>query len=111
DRMGAAVFTSGPYIEMVISPLTAMTPTIEDGVVTWRVTLGQAAIPHVALEDCGYYARWTFDHPQRSNGMNLEVAIAHMTYADIAEAFQKVTGPPAQYFETDLDGNGNAPHK
>ena len=24
--------------------------------------------------------------------MNLEVAIAHMTYTDIAEAFQKVTG-------------------
>src|SRR4029078_2164314 len=33
DRMGAAVFTSGPYIEMVISPRTVMTPTIEDGVV------------------------------------------------------------------------------
>ncbi|MFF9803109.1 NmrA family NAD(P)-binding protein, partial [Streptomyces rochei] len=26
DRMGAAVFTSGPYIEMVISPLTPMQP-------------------------------------------------------------------------------------
>ena len=33
DRMGAAVFTSGPYIEMVISPGTPMTPTVEDGVV------------------------------------------------------------------------------
>src|SRR6267154_4846717 len=37
DRMGAAVFTSGPYIEMAISPLTPMTPGVEDGVVTWRV--------------------------------------------------------------------------
>jgi hypothetical protein len=111
DRMGAAVFTSGPYIEMVISPLTAMTPTIEDGVVTWRVPLGQGAIPHVALEDCGYYARWIFDHPERSNGMNLEVAIAHMTYTDIAEAFQKVTGHPAQYIDTDLDAYWNGPLK
>jgi hypothetical protein len=40
DRMGAAVFTSGPYIEMVSSPLAAMTTIVEDGVVTWRVPLG-----------------------------------------------------------------------
>ena len=40
DRMGAAVFTSGPYIEMAVSPRTPMTPAVEDGVVTWRVPLG-----------------------------------------------------------------------
>ncbi|MFJ8795823.1 NmrA family NAD(P)-binding protein [Streptomyces sp. NPDC102462] len=58
DRMGAAVFTSGPYMDMVISPLTPMTPSVEDGVVTWRVPLGKGAIPHVDLEDCGFYVRW-----------------------------------------------------
>src|SRR5262249_9748916 len=71
DRMGAAVFTSGPYIEMAISPLTPMTPTVEDGVATWRVPLGDGAVPHVAIEDCGYYVRWLFDHPERANGMDL----------------------------------------
>ena len=30
--MGAALFTSGPYIEMVISTWSLMTPTVEDGV-------------------------------------------------------------------------------
>ena len=103
DRMGAAVFTSGPYIEMVISPRTPMTPTVEDGVVTWRVQLGEGAVPHVALEDCGYYVRWLFDHPERANGMDLEVAIEHVTYANLAAAFEKVTGHPAQYIDTDLD--------
>ena len=49
DRMGAAIFTTGPYIEMAVSPRTPMTPTIEDGVVTWRVPLGNGAVPHVAL--------------------------------------------------------------
>src|ERR1700761_6002576 len=35
DRMGAALFTTGPYIEMVISSTgTLMTSTVEDGVVT-----------------------------------------------------------------------------
>jgi NmrA-like family len=111
DRMGAALFTSGPYIEMVISPLTPMTPTIEDGVVTWRVPLGKGAVPHVALEDCGFYVRWLFDHPERANGMDLEVAIEHMTYTDMAAAFEKVTGHPAQYIDTDLNTYWNGPLK
>jgi NmrA-like family len=103
DRMGAAVFTTGPYIDMVISPLTPLTPTVENGVVTWRVPLGEGAVPHVAIEDCGYYVRWLFDHPERSNGMDLEVAIDHIIYADLVAAFAKVTGHPAQYIDTDLD--------
>src|SRR6202021_2614458 len=36
-RRRAAFFTTGPYIEMVISSTGAlMTPTVEDGVLTWR---------------------------------------------------------------------------
>jgi len=102
-RMGAAIFTSGPYIEMAISAMTPMSPTVEDGIVTWRVPLGEGAVPHVALEDCGYYVRWLFDHPQLANGMDLEVAIEHVAYADLAAAFEKVTGHPARYIDTDLD--------
>src|ERR1700739_501960 len=92
DRMGAALFTSGPYIEMVISSTGAlMTPTVEDGVVTWRVPLGEGAVPHVSLGDWGVYVRSLFDHPERANGMDLEVAIDHIAYADLAAAFEKVT--------------------
>jgi hypothetical protein len=103
DRMGAAVFTTGPYIEMAISPGTPMTPIVEDGVLTWRVPLGEGAVPHVSLEDCGYYVRWLFDHPERANGMNLEVAVDHIAYADLAAAFEKITGHPARYIDTELD--------
>lgn len=103
DRMGAAVFTSGPYIEMAMSPMTPMTPAVENGVLTWRVPLGEGAVPHVALEDCGYYVRWLFDHADRANGMNLEVAVDHIKYADLAAAFTRVTGRPAQYIDTDLN--------
>ncbi|TPX17836.1 uncharacterized protein E0L32_002937 [Thyridium curvatum] len=97
--MGVAVFTTGPYIEMTISSKTIMTPRVRDGVVTWAVPLGDGAVPHVALDDCEHYARWLFDHPERSDGMNLEVAIDHIPYADLAAAFQKVTGKPAQYID------------
>jgi hypothetical protein len=101
--MGATVFTSGPYIEMAISPGTPMTPAVENGVLTWRVPLGEGAVPHVSLEDCGYYVRWLFDHPERANGMDLEVAIDDVSYANLAEAFETVTGHPARYVDTDLD--------
>jgi hypothetical protein len=109
DRMGAAVFTSGPYIEMAFSSRTPMTPTLEDGVVTWRVPLGEGAVAHVALDDCADYVRWLFDHPERSNGMNLEVAIERVRYAELAAAFERVTGHPAQYIDTSLDDYFGSP--
>jgi hypothetical protein len=103
ERMGAALFTTGPYIEMAISSMTVMTPTAEDGVVTWRVPLGKGSVVHVSLDDCEYYVRWLFDHTEKASGMDLEVAIAHIPYAELATAFEKVTGHPAKYIDTSLE--------
>lgn len=80
-----------------------MPPQVEDGVVTWRVPLGDGAVPEVALDDCGYYVKWLFDHPDRANGMNLDVAIEHVSYHKLAEAFTKVTGKPARYIDTSFE--------
>jgi hypothetical protein len=104
DRMGAAVLTSGPYIDMNISPRTIMTPAVQDGVVTWYVPLASGAIPFVALEDLGTYARWIFDNTERSNGMNLEVAMGHLTYHDIVSGFTAATGRPAKWVDIPMDG-------
>jgi hypothetical protein len=35
--------------------------------------------------------------------MDLEVAIEHVRYADLASAFERVTGHRARYIDTDLD--------
>jgi hypothetical protein len=102
-RMGASVFTTGPYIEMSIAAMAAFTPSIEDGVAVWRYPLGDGAVVHVSLDDCEHYVRWQFDNPDRSNGMDLEVAIDHIHYADLAAAFQKVTGHPAKYIDVDAE--------
>ncbi|ETN45546.1 uncharacterized protein HMPREF1541_09378 [Cyphellophora europaea CBS 101466] len=103
-RMGAASFTTGPYIEMAIASRTIFTPVIEDGVVTWRVPLGErgGGVVHVALDDCEYYVRWMFDNPMRINGRDLEVAVEHVSYLELAKAFEKVTGHPARYINTSL---------
>ncbi|KIW01700.1 uncharacterized protein PV09_06879 [Verruconis gallopava] len=102
-RMGAALFTTGPYIEMTIAKDTPMCPTIENGVVTWRMPLSDGAVPFVALEDCEYYVRWIFDHQDQANGMDLEVAVDHIGVAELAAAFAKVTGRPAVYVPVSLD--------
>ena len=80
-----------------------MTPTFEDGAVTWRVPLGGGAVPHVALEDCGFYVRWLFDHAELANGMNLAVSIDHVKYVDLATAFERVTGHPARFVDVSLE--------
>lgn len=112
-KMGVALFTTGPYIEMAIASWTIFTPTVEDGVVTWRLPLGEdgGGVAHVALDDCAHYVRWLFDHPDRASGMDLEVAISCVSYHDLAAAFTKVTGHPAQYIDTSLEEywkSGNA---
>jgi uncharacterized protein YbjT (DUF2867 family) len=111
DRMGAALFTSGPYMEMAFSSRTPMTPSVEDGVLTWRVPLGEGAVVHVSLEDCAHYVRWLFDHPELSNGMDLEVAIEHVKYDELAAAFERVTGHPARYIDTSPEDYFGGPLK
>ncbi|KAL2838105.1 hypothetical protein BJY01DRAFT_251113 [Aspergillus pseudoustus] len=103
--MKAALFTTGPYIEMAIASATPMTPTVEDdGIVTWRVPLGvNGAVPHVALDDCGYYVRWLFDNASRANGVDLAVAIEHVDYSELARAFTAVTGHAARFIDVDME--------
>lgn len=93
---------------MVISSRTVMTPRIEldevgDEVVTWRVPLGDGAVAHVALSDCGHYVRWILDHQQEASGLDLQVAIAHIGYHELAEAFAKATGRKARYIDVTLE--------
>ncbi len=102
-RMGAALFTTGPYIEMAIAKGTPMSPVVEDGVVVWKVPLGEGAVPHVALDDCGFYVRWIFDHQDEACGMDLEIAIDHITYEELAEAFSRVTGKPAKCLNVSME--------
>lgn len=101
--MSAALFTTGPYMDMAIHAATLMPPTVEEGVVTWRVPLGDGAVAEVAIDDCGYYVKWLFDNHERANGMNLDVAIEHATYKEVAAAFERVTGKPAQSIDVSFD--------
>ncbi|KAK8000086.1 hypothetical protein PG990_012686 [Apiospora arundinis] len=69
NGMKAAVFTTGPYIDMALSAATIMAPR----------------------------------HPDRAHGLNLEVAIDHITYDEMARAFTSVTGRPARFIDVGFD--------
>jgi len=43
----------------------------------------------------GAYVLWIFDHPERSAGLDLEVATDEVSFKEIAEVFTRVTGRPA----------------
>ncbi|KAK5651344.1 hypothetical protein OQA88_12577 [Cercophora sp. LCS_1] len=108
-EMKKAAFTTGPYMEMAVAAGTPMQPYVErdeDGeeVCVWRVPLGEkGAVPHVALDDCAVYARWLFDNPERANGLDLQVAIAHLGYKEVADAFSRVTGRKAKFVNVTFD--------
>ncbi|KAF4333896.1 hypothetical protein FBEOM_12290 [Fusarium beomiforme] len=101
------IFTTGPYIEMSINGRNPMTPQVVSAngeeVVTWRVPLtNEGAVVHLSLDDCAYYVRWLFDHPDQ-DGIDLEVAIEHIRYADLVAAFEKVTGCKARFVDVTLE--------
>ncbi|KFA81596.1 hypothetical protein S40288_09375 [Stachybotrys chartarum IBT 40288] len=106
--MTMAIFTTGPYIEMAIAKGTPMAPTVEkdeDGqdVVIWRAPFTEhGAVPHVYLDDCAHYVRWLFDNPDQ-DGIDLEVAVDHIHYTDLAAAFESVTGCKARFVDVSFE--------
>ncbi|KAI0468810.1 hypothetical protein F4859DRAFT_488905 [Xylaria cf. heliscus] len=104
SRMRSAVFTTGPYIEMTIGKGTPFQPRVEDGVAVWRAPLASGAVPFTALDDVGVYVKWLFDNADaEADGLDLEIAVEHVTLDAYARAFEKVTGKPARWIDNDLN--------
>lgn len=107
--MKVSLFTTGPYLDMAISSSGPMVPKVEkdetgEDVLTWRVPLtADGAIPHIALDDCGYYVKWLIEHPDEADGLDLEVSIEHVHYVDLARAFERVTGHKARFIDVDWE--------
>jgi len=94
--MTVSVLTSGPYMEMLYEGM--FTPiTLEDGTLVFAHPMGDGKVPMIHLDDIGRYARWIFDHPEESNGMDLEVATEHVGWHYLVECVQKITGNKAVF--------------
>ncbi|KAF2099035.1 NAD(P)-binding protein [Rhizodiscina lignyota] len=89
-----SIITTSPYIE---SLWQAWHPRVlEDGTREFALPLNDGAVPFTCIEEIGYYARWVFEHPGESAGMNLKLAVEHVSLPMFAEALTQVTGIPAR---------------
>lgn len=101
-KMRSSLFTTGPYIEMTLGKATPFAPIVENDTAVWRVPLQQGAVPFTALDDCGFYVKYLFDHPAEADGLDLAVALDHVTFTEYTRAYTAVTGHPARWEDVDL---------
>ena len=101
--MAWSVLTSCLYIEGLSEILRPFPHPNDPSTMVFAVPLGDARCPLIYLEDYGAYARWLFDTPERSNGLELHVATEDIAWKDLAVAFTEVTGVKAVYKDVTLD--------
>lgn len=95
--MAWSVLTSCLYVEGLGEILRPFPQG--DGSFVFYAPLGDAEVPLIHLHDYGLYARWLFDNPARSNGMDLHVGTEDISYTNLAKVFTEVTGIPSIYKE------------
>ncbi|KAH9857291.1 NAD-P-binding protein [Lenzites betulinus] len=95
DEMSWSVVTSAPYMEMLGIGMFGPIGQRTDGTYVFASPIGDGHIPMIALEDLGFYARYTFDHREETSGKDLEVATDWVGWDYLVETFTKVTGKPA----------------
>lgn len=101
--MAWSVLTSCLYMEGLSEILRPFPDPSDPEAFVFNLPLGDARCPLIYLPDYGRYARWIFDTPARSNGLNLHVATEDIAWKDLAVAFTEVTGKKARYNDVTLD--------
>ena len=101
--MAWSVLTSCLYIQGLSEILRPLLSTTEPGTMVFAAPVGQGKVPLIDLDDYGLYARWMFDTPSRSKGLNLHVATEDIAWKDLATVFSEVTGKHAVYNDTTLE--------
>ena len=57
----------------------------------------------ISLKDVGFFARYSFDHRANVSGQDLEVASQIVSWPELVETFQKVTGQKAVFRPLSVD--------
>ncbi|KAJ5413620.1 hypothetical protein N7509_000247 [Penicillium cosmopolitanum] len=100
---GWSILTSCPYVEGLSEFLRPLPDPSDPETMIFAAPLGNGKCPLIHLEDYGLYARWLFDNPTRSNGLELHVGTEDIAWKDLAAVFTAVTGTGAVYRDFTLD--------
>lgn len=65
--------------------------------------IGDGHVPMIALDDLAFWARHIFDDPKMSAGKNLEIASEMVSWPELVETFQRVTGRKAEFKRLTMD--------
>lgn len=96
-----SIITTSPYIEQLWG--IQLPVKLAEGVYEFRLPLADGAIPYTCVEEMGPYVRWIFDHPDRSSGLNVKLAVEHVSLPQLASTFTAVTGKPAKATNISID--------
>lgn len=97
------IIRTGPYAAMLSENQPLAPARDADGTYIYNFPLKDGAIPLIHLEDLAGYVHWALTHRDRSSGLDLGIAIAHVTGPELAAAFTSTTGKPAKYVDTPTD--------
>ncbi|KAG7404028.1 NmrA-like family domain-containing protein 1 [Fusarium oxysporum f. sp. rapae] len=97
------ILTSCMYMETLTELLAPRQSPDDPDLTVFAAPLGDGRPPLIYLTDLGRYARWVFDNPGSSNGMNLMVATESVGWEYLAKTFTEVTGKRAIFKDISLD--------
>lgn len=74
-----------------------------DGTFVFAAPMGSGHVPMNALEDVGYFARYTFDHRAETSTQDLKIASDMVGWDYLVSTFRKVTGHKAIFLDQSPD--------
>ena len=117
-----SMVTTGPYMDMLCNVSACEGPESiaesqfpgeqvmfgplkrrEDGTPVFVTPIGNGHVPMIALEDIGFFARYTFDHRAETSGRELLVASDVVGWEYLRETFERVTGRKAEVIYVGID--------
>ncbi|KAI0688758.1 NAD(P)-binding protein [Cytidiella melzeri] len=98
-----SVVTSGPYMQMLRNMMFGPLNKRPDGTYVFASPIGQGHVPMIALEDLGFWARYTFDNRAATSGKDLEVASDMVDWEYLVSTFKAVSGEKAVFVDMSMD--------
>ncbi|KAH9914600.1 NAD-P-binding protein [Fomitopsis serialis] len=101
--MSWTLITSGPYMEMLQHAMFGPVKQREDGTVVFVTPIGKGHVNMIALDDFGFFARYTFDHREATSGHDLQISSDKVDWEYLRTTFEKVTGKRAEVLYQSYD--------
>ncbi|KIY46084.1 nmrA-family protein [Fistulina hepatica ATCC 64428] len=103
DEMSWSIVSTAPYMEMLQFPMFGPIRVRPDGTVVFASSIDDGHVPMVALDDIGFFARWTFDHRAETSAQDLHIASDIVGWDYLVETYTRVTGRPAVFVRQTID--------